>query len=104
MIFIYILIVIIIIIIFLLYNNYHQTETFSGFYGRECGSCNDKNIGQCLMCNQCGVCYDGQTYKCMRGDKDGPYDTTCKCLKWLHNDAFGRYANENNWQVIKPYY
>ena len=53
----YIFIIIIIILLYLIYNSNNEHFT-SGFYGAQCQSCNNKNIGQCMKCNTCGIYYD----------------------------------------------
>jgi hypothetical protein len=95
-------ILIICIIIYVIYSSNKETFT-SGFYGYECKTCQGKNIGQCLKCNQCGIYHDGNTYKCIKGDKDGPYDTNIKTNFWLHNDQFSRYVYENKYLIEVPY-
>ena len=100
----YILIIVICVIIYLLFNSNKENFT-SGFYGSQCHSCNNKNIGQCMKCNNCGVTYDinKQYYKCVNGDKDGPIDENINTDFWLHNDPFSRYIYENKWLVERPY-
>jgi hypothetical protein len=100
----YILILVICIIIYMLFNSNKEYFT-SGFYGAQCHSCNDKNIGRCMKCNNCGIYYDlnEKSYKCVSGDKDGPSDPNINTNYWLHNDQFSRYVYENKWFIERPY-
>ena len=97
-----IFIIIVIILLYLIYKSNSEHFT-SGFYGHECISCENKNIGQCLQCNQCGIYHDGCSYKCTRGDKNGPYDPKINTSFWLHNDPFSRYVYENKFKIEVPY-
>ena len=101
----HIVVIIIFIIVFLFYS-WNQTENFSTYYGRQCNSCSNKSFGQCLQCNDCGICFDGETYKCIKGDSFGPhindkYRVTCQ--RWYSNDPMARYVNENNFCLERPF-
>jgi hypothetical protein len=96
----------IIIICIIIYNLFYTNKDnfTSNFYGFQCNECNNKNIGECLKCNNCGIFYNTnkQSYQCIKGDKDGPYENI-KTKYWLHNDPFSRYINENKWLIETPY-
>jgi hypothetical protein len=52
-----------------------------------------------------GIYYDlnDESYKCIKGDKDGPYDNKINPSFCLHNDQFSRYVYENKWFIERPY-
>jgi len=90
------------IFLWIIYNP-STKENFSTWQGHRCSTCADKNIGQCLLCDDCGVCFDGINNTCVRGDMYGPYDSDLSCNRWYYNDPLSRYINENNFGVSKPF-
>ena len=101
-----IILLLIVIIIFLLYSC-NKFENFTTYYGKHCNSCGNKSFAECLKCDDCGICFDGETYKCMKGDNFGPYINQkyhVTCQRWYNGDPATRFVNENNLCVDKPYY
>lgn len=100
MLFLFVFLLVLLVLFFM-----NTNENFTTYYGHQCNSCKDLNMGQCMKCDDCGVCYtDGGKANCVRGDQYGPYDNVNNiCQRWYHNDPFSRYVNENRFCVQKPF-
>lgn len=54
-----------------------------------CDDCNNKTIGKCLNCSNCGFIYKGSYGMCTDGDMYGPYNNIKKFffpknMNWLY--------------------
>lgn len=107
--------ILIILSIFLVY--FYNSESFSNLdyssnnnfwnlldYGKSSSNCYSLDSSNCLNYNNCGLCYDGYSSKCIPGDYKGPF-FHYGCNNWLYKDYIGKKIFDQNYTIrTKPWY
>jgi hypothetical protein len=94
---IFIMLIIILIIYWLKVWYYDKKkEKFNGRYGTRCFKCENKTLGECMECSDCGYCLNLDGSSCMAGDFRGPYDHNIKCNRWIQNDPWSSHQFVNS--------
>lgn len=80
----------------LIFDTNKKKEKFNGRYGTMCFKCEDKTLGECMECSDCGYCINQDKSQCLSGNFSGPYDGNVKCQRWIHNDPWSTFQFVNS--------
>jgi len=99
----FILMLVICVVLIGISSNVNQSiDGFDGGYSLDCNSMNTYN---CVDCDKCGVCIDGNgKVACVPGDINGPYFNNI-CKYWINKKVsnFNGSSSPNKLRISRPW-